>query len=44
MLADLRRLPSVFMLLAPLAGGAARAADPPPTQVDPFWPKPLPNS
>ena len=31
-------------LLALLAGGEAMAADTPSFQVDPFWPKPLPNN
>ncbi|HYM03935.1 MAG TPA: hypothetical protein VET85_13370 [Stellaceae bacterium] len=33
-----------IVFLALLAAGAAQAADPPRFEVDPFWPKPLPNN
>ena len=32
------------LVLVALTMSAARAADPPRMQVDPFWPKPLPNN
>jgi hypothetical protein len=44
MLAGCRGLLAALALLALLAGAAARAADPPRMQVDPAWPKPLPNN
>jgi hypothetical protein len=42
MLVRFRRHAAAAMLLA--ASGLAAAADPPRFQVDPFWPKPLPNN
>jgi hypothetical protein len=44
MLAGCRGLLAALALFALLAGAAARAADPPRMQVDPAWPKPLPNN